>query len=101
MNYFIQKPTLLTLPLSLVKVLTMLVGELDYDNLFQSEDLNDSDDNSTMSNSTTSAFIAATKLGTKHKFAGHVWYVTFVVFVTLVLMNLLVGLAVSDIQVNT
>lgn len=77
----------------MIKILTMLVGELDYSDLFQ-----DNPDDNMTTNKTESG--NSEKMGTRYKFAGHVWYLGFLVFVTLVLMNLLVGLAVSDIQVN-
>lgn len=80
----------------MIKVLTMLVGELDYDNLFNDDEMVPKGGGMSEGNNTT----ADDTLSMQHRFAGHVWYVTFVIFITLVLMNLLVGLAVSDIQVS-
>ncbi|CAL8143950.1 unnamed protein product [Orchesella dallaii] len=89
---FPAKPRLRDLPLSMIQVLTMMIGELNYDGLFH--DVEDGED----ANVDTAAKNDSIKYSLHHRFSGHVWYVTFIVFITLVLMNLLVGLAVNDIQ---
>jgi hypothetical protein len=67
-------------PLAILKVLTMMVGEVDYEDLFYNED-----------NSEDPILYPIT---------AHVLHGAFVIIVTIVLMNLLVGLAVHDIQVR-
>ncbi len=64
----------------------MLVGELEHDDLVN-HSINQDETNSH-------------NLSTIQKVGGYFWYVCVVVMITLVLMNLLVGLAVSDIQVD-
>ncbi|PZC75020.1 hypothetical protein B5X24_HaOG206845 [Helicoverpa armigera] len=64
------------LPASLVKTVMMMSGELEYEDIFYS-------------NSTTQSHYPAT---------AHGMFLIFVVLVTVILTNLLVGLAVSDIQ---
>lgn len=68
------------LPASLVKTVMMMSGELEYEDIFYNNN-----DNST-SNS-------------KYPVTAHGMFLTFVMLVTVILTNLLVGLAVSDIQV--
>lgn len=65
------------LPASLVKTVMMMSGELEYEDIFYS-------------NNTTQSDYPAT---------AHGMFLTFVLLVTVILTNLLVGLAVSDIQV--
>lgn len=79
----------------MIKILTMLVGELDYDALFSSN--HEGTSGSGSQNETGNSY----KQTMQNRFASRVWYVNFVVFISIILMNLLVGLAVSDIQVNT
>lgn len=57
-------------------MLTMMVGEVEYSSLFDKQVGNNID------------FMVW----------GHIWYVAALIAVTLVLSNLLVGIAVSDIQ---
>ncbi|KAF9796715.1 hypothetical protein SFRURICE_008125 [Spodoptera frugiperda] len=64
------------LPASLVKTVMMMSGELEYEDIFYS-------------NNTTQSDYPAT---------AHGMFLTFVLLVTVILTNLLVGLAVSDIQ---
>lgn len=65
------------LPASLVKTVMMMSGELEYEDIFYS-------------NSTT---------GSQYPVTAHGMFLMFVLLVTVILTNLLVGLAVSDIQV--
>ncbi|ODM93045.1 Transient receptor potential channel pyrexia [Orchesella cincta] len=64
-------------PWSFVKVLTMMTGELNYDDVFYGED-----------SDSQIPFPTATKL----------LFAAFVAIVTIILFNLLIGLTVSDIQ---
>lgn len=65
--------------MALLKVLTMMVGEVDYEDLFYNPDNKDDP--------------------ILYPITAHVLHGAFVITVTIVLMNLLVGLAVHDIQV--
>lgn len=66
------------LPAGLVKTVMMMSGELEYEDIFYS-------------NGTDSQI--------HYPFTAHGMFLIFVVLVTVILTNLLVGLAVSDIQV--
>jgi uncharacterized membrane protein YidH (DUF202 family) len=61
----------------MVKVLTMMTGELNYDDIFHSED---------------------SKL--VYPVSSHVMYAIFIMVATIILFNLLIGFTVSDIQVS-
>ncbi|CAG7816023.1 unnamed protein product [Allacma fusca] len=64
-------------PLAFMKVLTMMVGEVDYEEQFYTDD-------------------PAQPI--PYPITAHVLHTAFVVFISIILMNLLVGLAVHDIQ---
>lgn len=64
---------------STVKVLVMMVGEVDYMTTFYDDNNNAQYQQPVM---------------------GHLLYATFVILVCIILMNLFVGLTVSDIQVT-
>lgn len=64
---------------SILKTVVMMIGELEFEDMFYSNDNLDG----------TPAFLATTT---------HLLFFAFIILVTVILMNLLVGLAVSDIQ---
>jgi hypothetical protein len=68
-------------------VLTMLVGELEYEDLFYKREREERRDGEVRE-----LFYPITS---------YVLYTVFLLLVTIVVMNLLVGLAVSDIQVSS
>jgi len=101
----LQKPEMIDIPLALVRVLSMMTGELDYENLFSFENTGvKSNIHDTSASHNDSKIVGESdEKEVRHNFhpaAAHVWYVCMIIMVTLVLMNLLVGLAVSDIQVR-
>ncbi|OXA51020.1 Transient receptor potential channel pyrexia [Folsomia candida] len=67
-------------PLALSKVLIMMTGELNYDEIFYNGDDGDQP--------------------IPFRTTGHILFALFVVIVTIILFNLLIGLTVSDIQVR-
>lgn len=76
-NYkFVQSTGFVNLPTTLLKVLTMMTGELNYDEIFHSE----------------SELI--------YPISSHVMYAIFIMVATIILFNLLIGFTVSDIQVR-
>jgi len=66
-----------SLPRALLKVLVMMAGELNYEEMFGEE------------KSGAMAF----------DIAGQIFFAAFVIMVTTILLNLLIGFTVSDIQV--
>lgn len=68
------------LPAGLVKTVMMMSGELEYEDIFY--------------NNCTNSQI-------QYPFTAHGMFLVFVLLVTVILTNLLVGLAVSDIQVRS
>jgi len=72
-----------SIPSALSKVLVMMTGELNYDDIFHSGD----DDEASMG---ILPFPISTQL----------FFVAFVIMVTIILFNLLIGFTVSDIQVG-
>lgn len=74
-----------------------LIGELDYQGLFMNDDVpsTSSKDNKTKDDNSSNRNFAVA-----YPVSAHLWYIGFVITITFVLMNLLVGLAVSDIQVK-
>ena len=80
----------------------MMVGEMGFDTLFTAELMLKSDRSRTNMNNTilesNESKVQSIKM---EKPAGvYVLYVLFVITVTIALINLLIGLAVSDIKVN-
>ena len=73
----LQERPYATLPRALVKVIIMMVGEIEYKDAFYGESQNGDD-----------------------PFVGHLLYALFVIIVVILLMNLLTALTVSDIQVS-
>lgn len=71
---------------SLLKVVIMMSGELEFEDMFYPDDPDDS----------RSAWIKIN--GLPYAGTAHVFYLMFVILVTIILNNLIVGLAVSDIQ---
>jgi hypothetical protein len=69
-----------SLPKALSKVLVMMTGELNYDEVFYSDDEKDI---------------------MPFQTSGQLFFATFVIVVTIILFNLLIGFTVSDIQVLT
>lgn len=74
---FANYPAFLDLKWVLVKVIIMMSGELEYEDVF---------------------FPEKTEYAIRYPYTAHLMYFCFVLLVTLILNNLLVGLAVSDIQ---
>lgn len=72
----LQQPAFSTLPLALSKVLIMMTGELSHEIFYELDP----------TNSMTVGVM------------GHLFFVMFVITVTIILFNLLIGLTVSDIQ---
>ncbi|CAG7722898.1 unnamed protein product [Allacma fusca] len=66
-------------PFAFLKIFVMMIGEMEYQDMFYSAEREEA----------------------SGPFIGHVLYATFVIVVAIVLMNLLVGLTVSDIQLTT
>jgi len=79
---FVNKPAFGNPFTGLIKVLAMMVGELDFDAFINQMD----------ESSTDSYFIYPLSL------CSQILFTLFIVFVTVILMNLLVGIAVHDIQ---
>jgi len=76
MFFFVFQSTgFINLSNSVLKVLTMMTGELNYDEIFHSEE---------------------EKL--IYPFSSHVMYAIFIMVATIILFNLLIGFTVSDIQ---
>lgn len=78
LSYASQNEAFGTWPLALSKVLVMMTGELNYDEVFFSEEGDQM----------------------PFKVTGHILFAIFTVIVTIILFNLLIGLTVSDIQVS-
>lgn len=74
---FANYPAFKDLKWVLLKVIIMMSGELEYEDVFFPEN---------------------TEHGIRYPYTAHLMYLGFVLLVTLILNNLLVGLAVSDIQ---
>ncbi|CRL07025.1 CLUMA_CG019970, isoform A [Clunio marinus] len=68
-----------SVPLSILKTIVMMIGELEFEDVFFT---NDGDQDQPV----------------LHPITAHIMFLAFVILVTVILMNLLVGLAVSDIQ---
>jgi hypothetical protein len=65
-------------------------GEVDYEELFYSG-----------SSGKDNTWGRGSEMDLFHPITAHLLYATFVIIVSFVLMNLLIGLAVNDIQVNS
>ena len=78
----------------------MMLGELDYNDLYynQNDFFNASIFNSTNINSNSTVEIEQATESQVYPVTAHIILLGFVIFVSIILMNLLVGLAVSDIQ---
>ena len=82
----------------------MLVGELDYENMFEREELKRFSGNITLSNNKKTGSLN----GSLHEefeqtyfpVTSHVLMTCFMFFMAIIVMNLLFGLAVTDVQVH-
>lgn len=72
---FPHYPAFKSIFLSILKIIMMMIGELEFEDIFYGEQADRS-----------------------YPVTSHVMFLTFVLLVTVILMNLMVGLAVSDIQ---
>lgn len=75
------------IPLALLKTVVMMAGELEFEDLFFNG--NDNDDNNGPD---------AKPYEVKYPVTAHIVFFGFVLLITIILTNLMVGLAVSDIQ---
>lgn len=73
---FSGHPPFQSVPWSILKTITMMSGELEFEDIFYGEN------------------------EVKYPVTSHIMFFAFVMLVTVILTNLLVGLAVSDIQVK-
>lgn len=73
---FSSHPPFQSVPWSILKTITMMSGELEFEDIFYGEN------------------------EIKYPVTSHIMFFAFVMLVTVILTNLLVGLAVSDIQVQ-
>ena len=82
----------------------MLVGELDYENMFEREELTHFSGNITLHDNKKTGSLN----GSLHEefeqtyfpFTSHVLMTLFMFFMAIIVMNLLFGLAVTDVQVQ-
>ncbi|CAG9860777.1 unnamed protein product [Phyllotreta striolata] len=74
---FTNYPAFIDLKWVLLKVIIMMSGELEYEDVFFPEE---------------------EQYKIRYPYTAHIMYLSFVIFVTIILTNLIVGLAVSDIQ---
>lgn len=80
-----------------LKVLVMMLGELEYEDIYYPEK---NTINLTITNNTV---IGDIEQGVKEQFfpfTAHVVLLIFIIFVSIIVMNLLFGLAVADVQVS-
>ena len=81
----------------------MMIGELEYDDLMYSETQKivlDNDSNGG-NNSTITADVVSEVQSQYYPFSAHVLVLLFIILFSIIIMNLLFGLAVSDVQVRT
>jgi len=81
-------------PAGIIKVIVMMLGELEYDDLYYNQ-------NEFLANKTDNFNRTEIELETERQvfpITAHLILVIFIILVSIILMNLLVGLAVSDIQ---
>lgn len=72
----------------MLKTVVMMIGELEFEDMFYKDSKDDC----------TSEPCKESVSPISHPITTHLMFFTFVILVTVILMNLLVGLAVSDIQ---
>lgn len=83
-------------PAAMVKVLVMMLGELEYDELYYPQEKTF---NLIMANSTFgSGSINEETQSQYFPFTAHIMVTFFILFISIIIMNLLFGLAVTDIQ---
>merc|ERR1719510_771157 len=83
------------LPAVLVKVLVMMLGELEYEDIYYPQK---NTINLTIHNNTIYGVIEDGFKTQYFPFTAHVVLLTFIIFVSIIVMNLLFGLAVTDVQ---
>jgi Ion transport protein len=80
----------------MLKTVVMMIGELEFEDMFYKEaEASPDEDCSTEDSQPCNP---DTKSPVLHPITAHLMFFAFVILVTVILMNLLVGLAVSDIQ---
>ena len=82
----------------LIKVLVMMLGEIEYEDLFF-PDAQNTTVTETFMNGTTKAKIVLSH-GVDYPVASHIMFILIILTVSFVIMNLLIGLSVSDVQVR-
>ena len=75
----------------------MMLGELEYEDIYYPER---NTINLTITNNTVVGEIQDGVKAQYFPFTAHMVLLTFIIFVSIIVMNLLFGLAVSDVQVN-
>ncbi|XP_055381265.1 transient receptor potential channel pyrexia isoform X1 [Condylostylus longicornis] len=81
-----------SIPWSFLKVVTMMAGELEFEDIFYGEE------EDTKSGDASSDLLQADTEIISFPVTSHIIFLAFVLLVTVILTNLVVGLAVSDIQ---
>ena len=78
----------------------MLVGEMEYEDILERKELTNFNgkihENNTISGNLNETYLQTYFVGTTH-----IMMTAFMFFMSIIVMNLLFGLAVTDVQVNT